>query len=236
MKGSPLDEMVQLLQSDLIQSPLHEIFGLRHVTYATTEEIPSLLAGLPSQHLSSSQMSPSDLFSGNPPVGVNVDPEEENAEDDHIDILNEADEILSDQEEDPDFIPRIELPEVIHARHSEDEKRAATIIKRAYRKILELRRLRNQTGPEGRIRFYFHLCWKKVREENRKSDKYTQALLGPLPHLLSSLESAEILTMAKKHEMKKQLLLAKHETLDEISSILTRIPYASRPYFVIDIN
>ena len=219
--------MVQLLQSDLIQSPVHEILGLRRVTYAITEEIPSLLADLPSQHLSSSQIPPFDLSSGNSPVGVNVDLDEENVDDDHIDALNEANEILSDQEEDPDFInfiPRIELPEVIHACHSEDEKHAVTIIQRAYRMVLEQRRLRDQTGSEGQNRFYFHLCWKKVREEKRKSDKYTQAFLGPLPHLLSSLDSAEFLTMARKHEMKKQFVRVKHETLDEISSILNRIP------------
>ena len=216
MQGSPLDEMVQLLQSDRIQFPVYEILGLRRITYAMTEEIPSLLADLPSQHLSS----------GNSLVGVNVGLEEEDAEDDHIDALNEANEILSDQEEDSDFIPRVELPEVIHARHSEDEKHAATVIQRAYRKVLEQRRLRNQTGPEGQNRRYFHLCWKKVREENRKSDKYTRAFLGPLPHLLSSLDSAEFLTMAKKHKMKKQFMRVKHETLDEISSILSRIPYA----------
>ena len=77
-------------------------------------------------------------------------------------------------------------------------------------------------------RFYSHLCWKKVREENRKSDKYTQAraFLGPLPHLLSSLESAEFLTMAKKYEVKKHFVRVKHEALVEISSILSRIPYA----------
>ena len=227
MQGSSLDEMVELLQSDLIQSPVHEIFGLRRVTYTTTEEIPSLLANLPSPHLSSSQIPPSDLSSGNSPVGVNVDLEEENAEDDHIDALNEANEILSDQEEeDPDFIPQVELPEDIHARHSEDEIHAATKIQRAYKRLLELRQLRNQTSLKGRNHFYFHLCWKKVREENRKSDEYTQAFLGPLPHLLSSLDYAEHLTMAKKCEMKKQLVRAKHETLDEISSILSRIPYA----------
>ena len=226
MQGSPLDEMVLLSQSDRIQSPVHEIFGLRRVTYAMTEEIPSLLADLPPQHLSSSQMPSSDLSSGNSPVGVNVDLEEGNTEDDHMDALNEANEILSDQEEDLNLIPRMELPEVIHARHSEDEKHAVTIIQKAYRKILEQRRLRIQTGPVGQNRRYFHLCWKKVREENRKSDKYTQAFLGPLPHLLSSLDSAELLTMAKKREMKKQFVRVKHETLDEISSILSRIPYA----------
>ena len=226
MQGSPLDEMVQLLQSDRIQAPVHEILGLRRVTYAMAEEIPSLLADLPSQHLSSSQMPPSDLSSGNSPVGVNVDLEEENAEDDNIDALNEANEILSDKEEDPNFIPQIELPEVIHACHSEDEKHAATIIQKAYRLVLEQRRLRNQTGLEGQNRFYFHLCWKKVREEKRRSDKYTQAFLGPLPHLLSSLDSAEFLMMAKKREMKKQFVQVKHETFDEISSNLYRIPYA----------
>ena len=228
MQGSPLDEMVQLLQSDRIQSPVHEILGLRRVTYTTTEEILSLIADLPSQHLSSpSLMPPSDLSSGNSPVlGVNVDLEEENAEDDHIDALNEVNEISSDQEEDPDFIPQIELPEVIHACHSEDEKHAATIIQRAYRMVLKQRRSRNQTGTEGQNRSYFHLCWKKVREEKRKSDKYTQAFLGPLPHLLSSLDTAEFLTMAKKREMKKQFVRVKHETFEEISSILSRIPYA----------
>ena len=223
MQGSPLDEMVQLMQSDRIQSPVHEIFGLRRITYATTEEIPSILADLPTQHLSSSQMPPSDISSDDPLMGVNVDLEEENAEDDHIDALNEADEVLSDQEEDPDSIPRIELPEVIHARHTEDERHAVTIIQRARRKMLEQRRLRNQTGLEGQNRYYFHLCWKKVREENRKSDKYTKAFLGPLPHLLSSLDSAESLTMAKKREMKK--LFVRVKNLDEISSILNCIPY-----------
>ena len=233
MQGSPLDEMLRLLQSDRIQSPVHEIFGLRNVIYATTEELPSLLADLPF-HLSS-QMPPS---SGNSPVGINVDLEEENLEDDQIDALNEANDILSDQEEDPDFIPRMELPEVIHTRHSEDERHAATIIQRAYRMVLKQRRLRNQTGQEGQNRSYFHLCWKKVREENRKSDEYTQAFLGPLPHLLSSLDSAESLTMAKKREMNKKFVnvLVKHESLDEISSILNRIPYALKPYFVIGIN
>ena len=230
MQGSPLDEMVQLLQSDRIQSPVHEILGLRRVTYSMTEEIPSLLADLSSQHLTSPQMPPSDLSCGNTPVGANADLEEKNAEDGHVDALNEVNEILSDQEEeDPNFIPRTDLPEVVHVRHSEDEMHAATVIQRAYRKVLEQRRLRNKTGSEGQNRFYFHLCWKKVREEKRKSDKYTQAFLGLLPLLLSSLDSAELLTMAKKREMKKYFVRGnnlKHESLDEVSSILNRIPYA----------
>jgi hypothetical protein len=97
--------------------------------------------------------------------------------------------------------------------------------------VLEERRLRNQTGPEGQHRRYFHLCLKRVREENRKSDKYTHAFLGPLPHLLSSLDSAEFLTMAKKVEMKKQFVSVrvKDEALDEVSSILSRIPYVLGP-------
>ena len=229
MQGSPLDEMVQLLQSDRIQFPVHEIFGLRRVIYSMTEEIPSLLADLPSQNLISSQTRPSDLSSDNSLVGVNADLEEENGEDDHDDALNEVDEIMSDQgDEDPGLIPRVDLPEVIHAHHSEDENHAATVIQRAYRNVLEQRRLRNKTGPEGQHRLYFHLCWQKVREENRKKDKYTQAFLGPLPILLSSLDSAEFLTMAKKSEMKKYFVRGSnvnHESLDEVSSILNRIPY-----------
>ena len=234
MPGSPLDRMVQLLQSDRIQHPAYEIFGLRRVTYTTTEEIPSLLADLQSQNLSSSQI-PSSDFPSNSPLEVNLDLEEGIAEDDHIDD-NEASEILSDQEEDPDFIPRTDLPEEIHARHSEDEKHAATIIQRTYRIVLEQRRLRNQTGLKGLNRYYFHLCWKKVREENRESDKYTQAFLGPLPHLLSSLDSAEYLTIEKKGKMKKQFVSVRNETLDEVSSILSRIAYALDPIFVTGIN
>ena len=166
MRGSLLDEMIQLLQSDRIQSPVHEIFGLRRVIYSRTEEIPALLADLPSQHRSSSTL-PSDLPSGNKSaMGVDVDLEGEN---DHVDALNEVDEICyDDKEQDPDFIPQTDLPELIYARHSEDEKLAATVIQRAYREILERRRLRNEPRPEGQNRFYFHLCWKKVREESRK--------------------------------------------------------------------
>jgi hypothetical protein len=63
-------------------------------------------------------MPSSDLSSGNPPSR-----EEGNAEDDHIDALNEASEILCNQEEDPDFIPWIKLPRSHttcgHHHHSE---------------------------------------------------------------------------------------------------------------------
>jgi hypothetical protein len=227
MQGSSLDEMVQLLQSDRIQSPLHEIFGLRLITYSMTEEIPSLLADLPSQDPTRSQMPLFEVSSADSLMGVNAELEEENVKDDHVDALNEVNEILSDQEEeDPDFIPRTDLPEVIHARYSEDETQATTVIQRAYRKVLEQRRSRNKTGLEGQNRYYFHLCWNKVREENRKRDKYTQAFLGPLPLLLSSLDSAEILTMARKRQMKKCLRgsILKHESLDKVSSVLNRIP------------
>ena len=234
MQGSPLDEMVQLLQSDRIRSPVYKLFGLRHVTYTTTEEIPSLLTDLPLQPLSFSQM-PSSGFPSNSPLRVNADLEG-NAEDNHIDD-NEASEILSDQEEDPDFISQMDLLEEIHTRHSDDQKHAATIIiQRTYRMILEQRRLRNQTGLEGLNRYYFHLCWKQVQEENRKSDKYTQAFLGPLPLLLSSLDSAEYLTMEKKGEMKKKFVRMRHDTLEEVSSILSRIAYALDPIFVTGIN
>ena len=217
--------MVQLLQFDRIQPPVYEIFGVRRVTYSITEEIPSLLSALPPQYLSSSQMAPSDLSSGNSLVGMSV---EENAEDDHVDALNEVIEVLSDhEEEDPNFIPQTDLPEVIYAHYSDDEKKAVIFIQKTYRKVLEQRRLRNKTGMEGLIRHYFHLCWEKVREENRERDEYTQAFLGPLPHLLSILDSAESLTMAKKREMKKGLVRGgAHESLDEISLTLNRIPYA----------
>ena len=222
MQGSPLDEMVQLLQSDRIQAPVHEIFGLRRVIYSMTEEIPSLLADLASQP----QM-PSPDFSS--VVGISVDLKEEIANDDHVDDLNEGNEILSDpEEEDPDFIPRTDPPEVIYTCHSEEEKHAATIIQKAYRKVLKQRRLRNKTGREGQNRHYhyFHLCWKEVRAEKRRNDKYTQAFLGPLPHLLSSLDSAEFLAISKRREMKKRLVRgSKHESLDEISIIMNRIVY-----------
>lgn len=227
MLGSPLDEMIQLLQSDRIQFPVHEIFGLRRVTYTMTDEILSLLADLPSQHVSSSQTQPSDLLSGdNSVVGAN-DLEEENMESDHVDILDEVNEISSDDmEEDPDFIPRTDLPEVVYVRHSEDEETAATVIQRAYRKVLEQRRSRNKPGPEGQNRLYFHLCWKRVREENRKSDEYTWAFLGMLPHLLFSLDCAELLAVEKKRKMKKRLVSGNTpEELDEISTIWNRIPY-----------
>ena len=221
MPGSPLDEMIQLLQSDRIQSPVHKIFGLQRVTYAMTHEILSLLADLPSQHVSSSQTQPSDLLSGdNSVVGAND-------ESDHVDILDEVNEVSSDDmEEDPDFIPRTDLPEVVYVRHSEDEKAAATVIQRAYRKVLEQRRSRNKPGPEGQNRLYFHLCWKRIREENRKSDEYTRAFLGILPHLLSSLDCAELLAMAKKRKMKKLLVSGNTpEELGEISTVWNRIPY-----------
>ncbi|KAF8816728.1 hypothetical protein BYT27DRAFT_7237858 [Phlegmacium glaucopus] len=224
MQGSSLDEMVGLLQSDRIQSPIYEIFGVRNVTYSMTEEILSLLAGFPSQHLSSLQAPPFDISSGNDSMtGVSVDLEGEN---DHVDALNEVNEISADHdhEEDPDFIPRTDLPEVIYARHSEAEKKAATIIQRVYRRILEQRRLRNKPGQEGLNRHYFHLCWKRVREENRERDSYTQAFLGPLPHLLSSFDCAKSLAMAKQQEMTEQLVPGhKHESLDEISRNLKLI-------------
>lgn len=66
-----------------------------------------------------------------------------------------------------------------------------------------------------------------LEESPRRKQENTRAFLGPLPHLLSSLDSAEILAMAKKREMKKRLAPgSRHEHLDEISPILTRIAYA----------
>jgi len=81
-----------------------------------------------------------------------------NGIDEYIPSLEENPEESID--EDPNFIPRTEIPEDVYAGHSESEIAAVSVIQKIYRIIMARRHRLDKPGLEGGVHRYFkeYLC------------------------------------------------------------------------------
>jgi hypothetical protein len=235
MQGSPLDEMVELLHESRTQFPVHEIFGLRRVVYKSQEEILHLLrrsslasmtfdshsaAHPQSNMLSENGVGTAVSIAGPTEVeGINAN----SIEDEHIPSLEEHPG--ESVEEDPNFIPRTEIPDDVYVRHSEEELAAISVIQRIYRNAMERRRRLDKAGLEGGV----HRCFKEYLHAFQPSlgqgFPYQPWFLGLLPHILASLDAIQVLVSTKKAELKGMLLDEKinHQLLDEVGLRLTHM-------------
>jgi len=237
MQGSPLDEMVELLHEPRTQFPVHEIFALRRVVYKSQEDILNLLrrTSLVSITFDSGSVahSQSNTLSENGvgtavPIASATEVEEISAnsiEDEHIPSLEE--QPGGSVEEDPNFIPRTEIPDDVYVGHSEEELAAIPVIERIYQISMERRRRLDKAGLEGGVHRYFREYLDAFQPSMGQGDfpRYKTWFLGPLPHILASLDAIQVLVSTKKAELKGMLLDQKtnHQLLDEVGLGLTHM-------------
>jgi hypothetical protein len=236
MRGSPLEEMVELLHEPRTQFPVREIFGLRRVVYESQEEIlnllrrsslaPMTLDSDSAAHPQSNMLSENGIGTAVSVAGATeVEGISANSiEDEHIPSLEEhPGESVG---EDPNFIPRTEIPDDVYVRHSEEELAAVSVIQRICRIAMERRRRLDKAGLEGGV----HRCFKEYLHTFQPSmgqefPRYKPWFLGPLPHILASLDAIQVLVSTKKAELKGMLLDEKinHQLLDEVGLRLTHM-------------
>jgi len=235
MQGSPLDEMVELLYEPRTQFPVHDILGVHRVVYKSQEEVlthlrRSDLASIPfdsnsTDHHWDTMSSANDVDAAVSVLGATeVEGTTANGIDEYIPSLAENPEESID--EDPNFIPRTEIPEDVYAGHSEREIAAVSVIQRIHRTIMARRHLLDKPGLEGGVHRYFkeYLCTLQPFMA-RGFPRYKPWYLGPLPHILASLDAIRVLASTKKAKLRKMLLSENinHQILDEVGSALTYI-------------
>jgi hypothetical protein len=230
-----MDEMVELLHKPCTQFPVPDIFGVRRVVYESQEEILSLLrrSGLASatfdlnseDHLASSMFSENDVGTTvSTPGATEVEGTTANDIDEHIPSpLDENPEDLVD--EDPNFIPRTEIPEDVYVGHSEREIAAVSFIQKVYRITMARKHRLDKPGLEGGVHRYFreYLGTFQPSMGQGPTPRYKPWYLGPLPHILASLDAIQLLVSTKKAELKKMLSNIDHELLDEVGPALTHV-------------
>jgi hypothetical protein len=139
-------------------------------------------------------------------------------EDEHIPSLE--DHPGESVEEDPNFIPRTEIPDDVYVDHSEKELAAIPVIQRIYQTSMERRRRLDKAGLEGGVHRYFREYLDAFQPSMGQGyfPRYKTWFLGPLPHILASLDAIQVLVSTKKAELKGMLLDEKtnHQLLDEV--------------------
>ena len=223
MRGSPLDEMVELLHEPRTQFPVHKIFALRRVVYKSQEEILNLLRR-PSL---GSMVFDSDHFEIGLDSASAIEVEGIGAnhfEDEHIPSLEEHPG--ESAEEDPNFIPQTEIPEDIYVGHSEREIATASVLQKMYRIAKEKRRRLGKAGLEGGLHRWFKEYLDALQPSMGQGfPRYKPWFLGPLPHILASLDVVQVQVSTKKAEFKGMLLdkTFNHQLLDEVGLALTHM-------------
>lgn len=229
--------MIELLHEPRTQFPVHELFALRRVVYKSQEEILNLLrrSSLVSMTFDSDSAAhpQSNVLSENGvgtavPIASATEVEAistNSIEDEHIPSLEEHPG--ESVEEDPNFIPRTEIPDDVYVGHSEQELEAIPVIQRIYRIYMERRRRFDKAGLEGGV----HRCFREYLDAFQPSmcqgdtPHYKPWFLGPLPHILASLDAIQVLVSTKKAELKGMLLDEKtnHQLLDKVGPGLTHM-------------
>jgi len=232
MQGSPLDEMVELLHEPRTQFPVQEIFALRRVVYKSQEEILNLLRR-PSLGSMMFDSDSADHPQNNAHFEIGVDPAStieiertgaNSFEDEHIPSFEEhpGDSV----EEDPDFIPQTEIPEDVYVGYSEREIEAVPVMQKIYRIVKEKRGRLGKAGLDGGLHRWFKEYLDALQPSMGQGfPRYKLLFLGPLPHILASLDAVQVQVSTKKAELKGMLLDKKfnHQLLDEVGLAWTHM-------------
>lgn len=233
MRGSPLDEMVKVHDLRQATAPLRPEPGVRLVLYSSEGDIPSLVCAY--LGIGPSLTSSSESNSLLPDARTQVVQTLGNATD-PIDADSQIDIESDDQDHDLEvdgYLPTdlqtstpSAMPQALEIiAPSEDELHAASVIQRAYKRIL-LRRRRDttKTGMSAARRRFFSICFDQSQEMTWKQNSYYRLLfLGPLPHILLCLDVAQAVILSQKKVTKTGLLHNKHEELDELGAKLTAL-------------
>jgi hypothetical protein len=224
MRGSAFDDMVQLFHASRVSKKLYEVFAVRKIVYSADEELPSLLEATSTSQFVPNHTTSDSLvhieqevaFSANE---LDFDKDEQLDPDLDIDVLRVVPE---NQESTTD----IEISREVYTGHSEKDARAVSIIERVYLEHLERKRILAGVGQISSTRRWFLLCKKALRPDMQAKfrPRYAIWYLGPLPHLLATLEAIQPILINKKKALRKRLIPSvHHEDLDEVNAHFTLI-------------
>ncbi|KAI3622615.1 hypothetical protein WG66_015967 [Moniliophthora roreri] len=203
--SNPTDEMVHLLHaSRLPASPPPNFANVRYIVYNRLDELPHLLRrqDTPLQH---------------PLTAMSTDLDENDAENMETE---DAHVHMEDGDDTQHAAAPDEDPNIMSAEEREQEKRVLSRLPSIYREN-RWRRQGSQTRMAERRNEFFLSCLKVARDI--PSGRYRKMALGPLPHVLSSLQAIYELMHDFKRKTKdwmKQPL--DHEELDRLDQQLTQ--------------
>jgi hypothetical protein len=237
---SPMDELIQLFQENGVSGHRHAIEGVKFMSFNALEDIRQLLQSnlLEPDDSTAPQVSklrpeakpfvPSGFLqhgdgeaSGEP---TTLDQTTETDDLKESDLAHDAD----DQEEfqyehgeahiaDTTALVRSAVLERAQRPPSEVELRAASLIQRAYKRVVRHRRGKSREALSVARAVHFTTCWRQAQEMLWPYRYYRLLFLGPLPHVLLCLDSVYTYASSTKAKMKKRLQVAKHEELEDLS-------------------
>ncbi|PCH33049.1 hypothetical protein WOLCODRAFT_159800 [Wolfiporia cocos MD-104 SS10] len=203
--GSPLDEMVQLVEVDKLTGDTHSFPNVKQITYKTIDELPGLLRTGTTSILRSNPGSREASLVLSVPAPVNTD---------------EAHQSENDAEEDPhqnDGVPDILTEQILQAA-----RKILVTYRRHAKRRDRLEKPGNALRSAGRRRVAasFQKASQSMTWPRRQ---YRMLFLGPLPHLVVYLEGVKDYLNRRKTAAKKLLRTAQHEELDTAGMVLTDI-------------
>ncbi|KAK7040183.1 hypothetical protein VNI00_009989 [Paramarasmius palmivorus] len=207
IRATSMDEMIHLLHTSKLCGTPPNFPSVRYIVYTRLDELPTLLrAEKPAPPkpvtLPASVDNEADI----------VEPAENRAEDHLIDDAAPA--VPTDSADDN--------PHVMSAEEKEQEERILARIPEIYRKN-HARTQAARTRTEERRDDYFLSCREAARSCNLPGGVYLKMMLGPLPHVLMTLQALYDLTQEFKRKtkdwMKGEL---SHEQLDMLDQQLTQ--------------
>ena len=224
MQGSAFDDMVQLFHASRVPKELYEVFAVRKIVYSTDKELSSLLEA--TSHTSTSPFVP-DHWTSDSLVHtereVTIPANELDYEQLDPDLDIDVPRVVP---EDQESTTDIEISREVYTGHSEKDVRAASIIKRVYLEYLERKRILAGVGQMSSTRRWFMLCKKALRPDMQAKfcPGYAIWYLGPLPHLLATLEAIQPILIKERKALRKRLFpIMHHEDLDEVNAHSTLI-------------
>ncbi|KAJ7139425.1 hypothetical protein C8R44DRAFT_764441 [Mycena epipterygia] len=211
--GSPLDELVVLLQADRPQP--HPIRNVRQIVYKTLEDIPQLLGPARSIVESVSARDPSEL------AAPEEDDDEAVEEEPGFADTGEQDEVL------PDTGVVAMPPALEAAKRTEEDVHAALVIQRAFKRVHKRASRRKVEMAESSLvagcAVFFVACLKEAAAIEWANQDYRLRFLGPLPHLLMCLDVVHTTAQKQKKHIRKDLREAKHEKLEALDKQLMQL-------------
>ncbi|TFK38654.1 hypothetical protein BDQ12DRAFT_96280 [Crucibulum laeve] len=230
MQNSSMDEMVRLVDRARVDKPIHPVAGVRCITYKSISEISGLLGTVGS----AVEETPSGISSE---VGEELDNinayESEPYDDAVVEEGPEFDQTQLNSEE--AALEAIEIPSIAFVNPTEEQLRAASIMQKVYKKVLERRQEAPKAGTPEMVLYEQYLkCLEQVEKQGWAHCKYRLLFLGPLPNILVCLSVSNKTLLAAKKEAKKYFnvknVAAKHNELDEVGPRLNQIIVESKVF------
>jgi hypothetical protein len=225
MPDSSLDEIVILVDSKWGQNQANA--RLRRIEYKSPIEIfqalgyegkvPSNLRAQAASFVPSSlrkiQPPPSHIATSNPQTAVDVVDEDVDVKPENVDDIIES-------------IPANSTAGLLSAAENEDRNRAASVFIRLYRRSLRRRANNVLTGIPTTRAAQITKCFNEVGNiEWASNSHYRRIFLGPLPHLLTCVETLIAKAHAEKNKIKIKVGIAEHEIYETLMGEQTKISY-----------